>query len=93
MDFQFKRRQINRIPESKILVELEKVATKFNYIEFSRTDFDKFAEISHNTVVRQYSGWRKGLEALNKHLHSKGNELKPRPFAPNRAYTDTEIFA
>lgn len=93
MDFNFQRKQINEMPESKILEELEKAAKHFNYIEFGRRDFDKIASISSSTVRKHYDGsWTKGLEALKKHLQQKGLDLSPRPFAPNRILSDKELF-
>lgn len=93
MDFNFQRKQINEMPESKILEELEKAARHFNYIEFGRRDFDKIASISSSTVRKHYDGsWTKGLEALKKYLQQKGLDLSPRPFAPNRILSDKELF-
>lgn len=93
MDFNFQRKQINEMPESKILEELEIAAKHFNYIEFGRRDFDKIASISSSTVRKHYGGsWTKGLEALKKHLQQKGLDLSPRPFAPNRILSDKELF-
>jgi len=34
----------------------------------------------------------KGLEALRNHLKSKNLELKPRPHAPNRVYSNKQLF-
>lgn len=93
MDFKFQRKQINEMPESKILEELEKAAKIFHYIEFGRRDFDKIANISSSTVRKHYGGsWTKGLEALQKYLQQKGLNLSPRPHAPNRIFSDKELF-
>lgn len=62
MDFKFQRKQINEMPESKILEEFEKAAKIFQYIEFGRRDFDKIANISSSTLRKHYGGsWTKGL--------------------------------
>lgn len=92
MDYSFQRRRLNEIPEEKILAELEDVAKKFNYVEFSWRDFDSIAAISANTVKKRYGNWSSGLEALKKHLESKGLELSPRPYAPNRVHSDNDLF-
>jgi len=93
MDFKFQRRRLDKMPEAKILEELEKAARYFNYIEFGRRDFDKIASISSSTVSKHYdSSWTKGLEALKKHLQQKGLNLSPRPFAPNRILSDKALF-
>jgi len=92
MDFKFQRQRLNTIPEEKILSELERVAKHFNYIEFGWRDFNKIADISANPIKKHFGSWRKGLEALKKQLQSKGLDLKPRPFAPNRIYSDKEMF-
>ena len=93
MDFNFQRKQINEMPESKILEELEKAAKHFNYIEFGRRDFDKIATISSSTVRKHFEGsWTKALEVLKKSLQQKGLNLSPRPYAPNRILSDKEMF-
>lgn len=92
MDFQLKRRRLNEIPEQKILEELEKAAKHFNYIEFAWRDFDKIAGISANTVKKHFGSWKKGLSALKQHLQTKGLELAPRPYAPNRVFSDKALF-
>jgi len=92
MDFQFKRNRLNELSKDKMLAELEKAAKHFNYIEFGWRDFDKIADISANSIKKHFGGWRKGLEALKKHLQEKGLDLSPRPHAPNRIYSDKELF-
>lgn len=92
MDFKFQRKRLNEIPEDKILVELKKAAKHFNYIEFAWREFDKIADISANTVKKHFGSWKKGLIALKKHLQQKGLDLSPRPYAPNRIYSDKELF-
>jgi len=92
MDFKFQRRRVNTISETKIIEELKKAAKHFNYIEFGWRDFDKVSEISHHPVVRRFGTWKKSLEALRDHLKIKGLLFKPRPFAPNRVYSDKELF-
>ena len=92
MDYKFQRTRIDKIPESKILEELEKAAKHFNYIEFGWRDFDKIADISSGTVENYFGNWKKGLTALKQHLKQKGLDLSPRPYPPNRSYSDRELF-
>lgn len=93
MDFKFQRKRVDVIPEAKILEELENTAKHFNYIEFGKRDFDRVAGISSSTVRKFYGGsWTKGLEALKKQLQQKGLDLSPRPHAPNRIFSDKELF-
>lgn len=92
MDFKFQRKRLNEIPEAKILDELEKIAKRFNYIEFAWRDFDKMADISANTVKKHFGSWKKGLEALKNYLQQKGLDLSPRPHAPNRIHSDRDLF-
>lgn len=92
MDFKFQRKRLNEIPEVKILDELEKIAKRFNYIEFAGRDFDKMADISANTVKKHFGSWKKGLEALKNHLQQRGLDLSPRPHAPNRIHSDKDLF-
>lgn len=93
MDFKFQRKRLNEIPEAKILDELEKAAKHFNYIEFGHREFSKIADVSGGLVKKRYGGWKKGLEVLRKRLQEKGLSLSPRPHAPNRIYSDKELFA
>lgn len=92
MEFKFQRKRLNEIPELKILEELEKVSKDFEYIEFSWRDFDKLADISASTVKKHFGSWKNGLVALRKYLQAKGLDLSPRPYAPNRVYSDRELF-
>lgn len=92
MDFQFKRKRLNEISETKILDELEKAAKHFNYTEFGHRDFSKIADVSGSLVKKRFGGWKKGLEALRKRLKEKGLNLSPRPHSPNRIYSDKEMF-
>lgn len=79
--------------ESKILEELELAAKYFNYNEFGRRDFDKIASISSSTVRNHFNGsWTKALEVLKKTLQQKGLDLSIRPHAPNRVFSDKELF-
>ena len=68
-------------------------AKYFRYIEFGRRDFDKIASISSSTVRKHYNGsWTQALEALKKVLQEKGLDLSPRPHAPNRVFSNKELF-
>lgn len=91
-EFRFKRKRLNEVPESKILTELEKAAKHFDYTEFAWRDFNKIADISATTVKKHFGSWKSGLAALKKNLQTKGLDLRPRPFAPNRVYSDKEMF-
>ena len=93
MPFQFQRKRINKMSETKIMDELEKVAKHFNYIEFSRDDFDEVADISEGVVRKHFGGsWKKALVTLKQHLRQKGLDLSPRPYHPNRVLSDKDLF-
>lgn len=92
MEFRFERRRINKIPREKILLELKRVAKKFNYIEFGKMDFDKFAKISSTTVIKEFGSWLKALNFLKKHLNEKNLNLSPRPYRTKRGYSDKQLF-
>jgi hypothetical protein len=91
-EFKFKRKRIDSIPESKIIEELENAAKYFKYIEFGWREFDKFASIRANTVKKHFGSWKKGLEALEIHLQKQGLHLAPRPFAPQRIFSDKDLY-
>ena len=92
MDFNFQRKRINTISEDRKLEELEKAAMYFNYIEFSWRDFNKVSNISASAIKVHFGSWKKALEALNLHLQKKGMKLSPRPYAPQRIYSDEDLF-
>lgn len=95
MQFQFQRKRLDEMPESKILEELEKAAKHFKYIEFGRRDFDKLSDInvSSSCVRKHFNGsWTKALDSLKVLLQQKGLDLSPRHHAPNRVYSDKDLF-
>ena len=95
MQFQFQRKRLNEISESKILEELEKAAKHFKYIEYGRRDFDKIPniEVSSSCVRKHFNGsWTKALDVLKNHLQKKGLDLSPRPHAPNQVHSDKDLF-
>jgi hypothetical protein len=92
MDFNLQRKRLNEMSKEKMLSELEKAAKHFNYIEFSLREFNKIAEISASPIKKHFGSWRNGLDALRKHLQQKGLDLSPRPHAPQRVYSDKDLF-
>ncbi len=92
MDFKFQRKRIDKFTESKILNELERAAEHFQYIEFSKRNFTKFTGMSITPIQNQYGSWKNGLAALRNHLQQKGLDLSPRPYAPQRIYSDKDLF-
>jgi len=92
MDFNFQRRRIDTIPEDKKIEALEKAAKQFNYIEFSWRDFNKISTISASAIKTHFGSWKNALAALKKHLQEKGLDLSPRPYAPQRIYSDKDLF-
>lgn len=92
MDFDFQRKRMDTIPEERKLEALEKAAEHFNYIEFSWRDFNKVAPISASAIKTHFGSWKKALAALKKHLQQKGLDLSPRPYAPQRIYSDKDLF-
>lgn len=92
MQYNFQRKRLDVFSKEKILGELEKAAKHFNYIEFGRRDFNKVADIHSNTIKNHFGSWRNGLDALKEHLQQKGLDLSPRPYAPNRIYSDKQLF-
>ena len=92
MDFNFQRHRIDKFSESKIMDELEKAAIHFNFFEFSKRDFTKFSGMSASTIQNHYGSWKNGLVALKTNLQKKGLNLFPRPHAPQRIYSDKDLF-
>lgn len=92
MDYEFRRKRIDTISEEKKLEELENVARHFNYTEFSWRDFNKLSNISASAIKVHFGSWKKALAALKLHLQRKGMDLSPRPFAPQRIYSNEDLF-
>ena len=92
MDFNFQRRRIDTIPEDKKIEALELAAKHFNYIEFSWRDFNKVSTISASAIKTHFGSWKNALAALKKHLQQKGLDLSPRPHAPQRIYSDENLY-
>jgi hypothetical protein len=92
MDFNFQRKRIDTIPEERKLEALEKAAKHFNYIEFSWRDFNTVSTISASAIKTHFGSWKKALAALKKHLQQKGLDISPRPHAPQRIYSDKDLF-
>lgn len=90
--FKFQRKRLNEMSKEKMLDELEKAAKHFDYIEFGWRDFNNVAEISASPIKKHFGSWRNGLDALRQHLQQKGLSLSPRPHAPNRVYSDKDLF-
>lgn len=89
MEFQLERTRIDKIPRSKIDAELERASVHFEYIEFTKRQFDEFAEISTNTVVREYGSRSKAISSLRETLKAKGKVLHVRR---KGHFSDNDLF-
>ena len=92
MDFNFQRKRMDTIPENKKIEDLELVAKHFNYIEFSWRDFNKVSTISASAIKTHFGNWKNALAALKKHLQQKGLDLSSRPHAPQRIYSEKNLY-
>jgi len=92
MDYNLKRKRLDAYTKEQILVELEKAAKQFNYIEFGWREFNQIADISASSIKKHFGSWKKGLDALQNYLQQKGLNLSPRPHAPNQIYSDKDLF-
>ena len=68
MEYKYKRHRIDKFSKEKIMTELIRVAELFQYIEFGKRDFTKFANMSHNPVVKTFGSWSNAISALKKEL-------------------------
>ncbi len=87
--FEFGRWRINKISREKIIMELERVANIFNYTDFRIKDFEEIANMSADTVVREFGNWEKALSFLATLLKEKGIELQVRK---RGRFTTQELF-
>lgn len=90
--YKFQRKRLNEMSKETMLNELERVAKHFNYTGFGWRDFNNIAKISASSVKKHLGSCKKGLDALKQHLQKKGLNLSPRPHAPNRIYSDKDLF-
>lgn len=93
MDFQFQRHRVDRIPKDKIISELENVAKKFEYREFTCKEFSSSASIKHHAVLREFGDWSKAMDFLRAVLSKQNFILQPRQKPKRKDYIpDKEIF-
>ena len=92
MEYKFRRKRIDTISEAKKMEELEKAAEYFNYTEFSWREFNKISNISASAIKVHFGSWKKALQALKENLQRKGLDLLPRTHAPQRIYSDEDLF-
>ncbi|KAF0133244.1 MAG: hypothetical protein FD145_1389 [Candidatus Saganbacteria bacterium] len=93
MDYDFQRYRADKIPREKVLAELEKVASHFNYQEYSSDEFNKNSEISSGTVKNEFGSWYKALTILKDKLREKGLDLSPRKSRSNLLHpTEEQLF-
>lgn len=92
MDFKFELRknQRSKIPRVKILLELERVAKIYSYVDFKQDDFDKHSSISSYTVYREFGSWQNAMTFLYEHLKAKGIDFKLT--TRRTSYSDKELF-
>ena len=88
-----RRYRIDKKSRKQILDELEIAAKHFNYIEFGWRDFERHFHISRTPAVKEFGSWSKSMEALRVSLAEKGISLNPRPYAPQRIYSDADMFS
>jgi len=58
MKFTFYRNRIDKISRQQMPNELENIAKRFNYIEFSSRDFDKYFGIHSSTLKTEFGNWK-----------------------------------
>ena len=87
-----RRHRIDKKSRKQILEEVEVGAKHFNYVEFGWRDFEKHFHISRTPAVKEFGSWSKSMEALRVSLAEKGIIFNPRPYAPQRIYSDADMF-
>lgn len=93
MDYQFQRQRSDKISREKIFEELEQVAKKLGYREFSSDEFNKNSEISSGTVKNTFGSWLKALTILKDKLREKGLDLSVRKSRSNLINpTEAQLF-
>jgi hypothetical protein len=70
--FEFNRHRINKIPQSKAVEELKRVAEIYDYRCFTRHEFDKVAKVCKGTTILNiFRTWPKALDAIGKPLEKR----------------------
>jgi 5-methylcytosine-specific restriction endonuclease McrA len=90
MDFKYQRNRIDKLPHSKLVAELVRVALAHGLEEFGKREFDETARVSSSSVVREFGTWSKAIEHLRQELTQQGKTLRKK----HRGYfTEAEAFA
>lgn len=70
--FTFERRKISKIPRAEMIKELKWVAEFYNFVRFTRHDFDKVARTCKGSaVLAEFGSWQKAIDSI-------GVKLKPK---------------
>lgn len=73
------RHRIDRLSDEEIISELKEVAKHYDFVKFTRHEFDKVAKNCKGTaVISRFGSWEKSLEKVGLELKEKAK--KPRYF-------------
>ena len=90
MDFLFQRHRIDKLPRTKLIAELVRIALARNLEEFGKREFDQAAEVSSASVIREFGTWSKAIDQLRRELATQGKTLRKK----HRGYfTEAEALA
>jgi hypothetical protein len=85
-NFTFKRQRIDKISRTEMVSELKRVAEIYNFVEFTRRDFEKVAKTCKATVIiNEFGTWLDALNSLNL-------ELKPKEVIDRNIISKKELF-
>lgn len=90
MEFQFQRHRVDKIPRSKLIAELVRVAHALSLVEFGKREFNETASVSSASVIREFGSWNNAIDCLRSELAQEGKTLQKK----HRGYfTEAEAFA
>ena len=93
MNLQFHRHRIDKLPRSKMMAELVRVALARNLEAFGKREFDELATLSSASVIREFGTWAEAIEQLRRELVVQGKALRPKHrgyFKENEALAELE---
>ena len=76
MEFTFERHRTDKLPRATLVAELLRVAELCQFAEFGKREFGALAEVSAQSVVREFGSWSSAIAHLRSALAEQGKPLQ-----------------
>jgi HNH endonuclease/Homing endonuclease associated repeat len=84
MEYTLERHRTDKLPRTTLVAELLRVAELCQFVEFGKREFDAFAVVSAQSVIREFGAWSSAIAHLRNQLAEKGKSLQKK----RRGYFD-----